>query len=349
MERKYWLHRISNAYQLSYVFLTKRNLLSIGFADFSNVRLLNRIIDEPKEIDVVFEEIWGEVSRSRFCLSRFVCEMKKGDYVIVPRSGVFDIYEIIGEKPITNDNLELNGVKDLWNNEIYYGDLEGQGSYLYYISNEKKQLLDLGFYWEVKPIALDISRYDYADQFLTSRMKIRQTNANVDDIKDSIETALARFKSNQPINIHNTIIQDNSDEILESIHTNLDADKFEGLVKWYMERIGADYVEIPSKNSSSTEEGDADVVAYFEKIKVVVLIQVKKHISQTDDWAVEQIKLFEENNVNDEYTVVKWVVSTCDTFSLEAIEKANSNHVRLINGLEFVKMILNCGLQGLDL
>lgn len=343
MERNYWLHRISHENQLSYVLLKQRKLLSIGFSDFSSQDYLNKFY--TKNFDDVIKEEWNSLDRNRWILWRFVTQMKQGDYVVVPRPGVFDIYKIIGNRPLTNDVIDTNNLVDLWNNTIYFGD----DGYLHYDLNGKSNDVDLGFYWEVEPIAQDISRYEYADQYLTSRMKIRQTNADINDIKTSIEQALHRYKNQQPINIHNTIIKDNTKSILKSIRELIGDMKFEELVEWYMRAIGADSVDIPSKNSSPTEKGDADVVAYFERLKVMVIIQVKKHDDVSNDDAVNQIMLFEKYNGNDDYLTVKWVISSCDSFSELAIEKAHSYNVRLINGLEFVEMILDSGLHGLKL
>ena len=345
MERNYWLHRISHENQLSYILLKKYNLLSIGFSDFSTQDYLTAFLDNPSDFDNIMKREWPNLDKGRWTLWRFLTQMKQGDYVVVPRPGVFDIYIIIGNKPLTNDVIDTNNLVDLWNNTVYYGN----DGYLHYDLEGKSYYVDLGFYWEVEPIAQDISRYDYADQYLTSRMKIRQTNAGINDIKSSIEQALNRVKNCLPINIHSTIIKENTKSILDSIRSLIGDMKFEELVSWYMKSIGADDVDIPSKNSSPTEKGDADVIAYFERLKVMVIIQVKKHEDVSNDDAVKQITLFEKYNGNDDYLTVKWVISSCDSFSELAIEKAHSNNVRLINGPEFVEMILDCGLHGLKI
>ena len=77
-------------------------------------------------------------------------------------------------------------------------------------------------------------------------------------------------------------------------HPGIAAREPAALAKWYMEKLGAT-VEVPAKNSTSTEEGDADVIAYFEPVKLVILIQVKKHQGNTDSWAVEQISNYKKN------------------------------------------------------
>ena len=103
---------------------------------------------------------------------------------------------------------------------------------------------------------------------------------------------------------------------------------------------------------------DADIVAFFDNIKVAILIQAKHHKGETNGWAVEQIdnykKQLEDPNYEldidaDNYTYIPWVISTCEDFSDEAKNKAKDSKIRLINGKEFAKMILEQGLQNIDL
>ena len=51
----------------------------------------------------------------------------------------------------------------------------------------------------------------------------------------------------------------------------------------------------------------------------------------------------------DNYTYIPWVISTCEDFSDEAKNKAKDSKIRLINGKEFARMILEQGLQNIDL
>lgn len=93
------------------------------------------------------------------------------------------------------------------------------------------------------------------------------------------------------------------------------------------------------------------------------MVQVKLHARTTDDWAVEQIKKYQEQLENpdseltikekaerNEYTNLAWVISTCKEYSEEAIRKSVENpakSVRLINGLEFARMLLDAGLSNI--
>ena len=343
MKRNYWLHRISHESGLSNVLLEKRNELSIGFGDFSSDEYLQEILTNGlDEIWNVVKKEWKEGRpRSCFSLYHFLCEMKQGDYVLVPSSYTFSVYEIVGEKPFSNESLDTTNLQDVWGNPII---LDGEG-YLCSKGSVSRQI-DLGFYWKVKPVEVNIPRAEYADQALISRMKARQTTLNINDLENSILESIQLFEKKSPINLYNLVMEQSAGGLLNLIREKIDADKFEKLVKWYMESIGGKAI-IPSKNDSV--EGDADVIAYFELIKVAILIQVKKHIGNTDAWAVEQIKSYKENKDLGDYAYQLWIISTCDGFTQDTKEKAQSANVRLINGRMFAEMLLDAGLKGLEI
>ena len=110
--------------------LEKRGELSIGVSDFSDDKSLNRILSNPDEVDAVMREGWGGLSKSRFSLRRFLCEMKRGDYVLVPSAYAFSVYEIVGDKPFSNESLtesliEFGEIKNETEQTVYYsGDAE---------------------------------------------------------------------------------------------------------------------------------------------------------------------------------------------------------------------------------
>lgn len=266
--------------------------------------------------------------------------MKPGDLVVVPTPYRFSVYEISDETVYTVETvdkdllIDWNGAKVVLNND----------GYLYNSSNKP---IDLGFFRRVKLIEKDIPRYGFADQSLTSRLKIRQTNADINDIKDSVDQGIKRYKENKPINLKNSVLEATEGLVLNKIRELQNDSKFEDLVKWYLESLGAK-VEKPPKNESTTEEGDADNVAFFDKLGIAIMVQAKKHTGVTDNWAVQQIKAYKQNHNFDDYTTILWVVSTCDKFSEEAIQEAATNGIKLINGKDFARMILEAGLSGLN-
>lgn len=346
--KKYWLHRITggeNASAFSYPLLFKHNILSIGWSVLSNDKFVKDSISKGEDAinDALEAKDWGK-PRGRWSLWRFIHEMKKGDVVLVPTyGGLFSVFEISSDKVYSNESIDKSLLVDDYGNGI----INSKDGFIHTHDNET---VDIGFYREVSPIETDIPRNGYADQALTSRMKIRQTNADITDICDSVINAIAAFRQNKPINIKERIMEKSAPEILNLIKQLADDTKFEELVGHYLKSIGADDIITPSKNGSATDKGDADKIAVFENIKTIIMVQIKKHEGITDQWAIQQIKTFRENlHYDDDYSTQMWIISTCDDYSEEAKKEAESVGVRLINGIEFCKMILNTGLKGLDL
>ena len=342
---KYWLHRITggdNALEFAHPLLFKHNYLSIGWSDFSDDIFVKDVQDRGEVAidDAMQKEGWG-LPRNRWNLWRFIVEMKKGDMIVVPTWGEFSVFEIADDIVLSNDSINLAIYQD-WNGRLATKHEDGC------IYNVDGKSVDLGFYRRVEPVLINIPRKDYADQALTSRMKIRQTNAEITDLKESIEYAIGAFKTNKPIKIKEQIVEETAPILLEKIEKFADADKFEELVGWYLESLGAK-IDTPLKNESPTESGDADKVGYFDSIKTAIMVQVKKHEGTTDDWAVQQIKAFKANHNYGDYYTQMWVISSCKEYSEDAMIEAAAAGVRLINGIEFSKMILDAGLEGLNL
>lgn len=345
---KYWLHRITggdNALEFAHPLLFKKNYLSIGWSDFSNDKFVRDVKEKGSDAidNAMQKEGWG-LPRNRWNLWRFIKGMRKGDIVVVPTWGRFSIFEIADNEVFSNESMDKDIYID-WNNRKAH--LQDDGSF-YYFYNEDGKCIDLGFYRRVTPVLLNIPREGYADQDFYSRMKIRQTNAEITDIKESVEYARNAYEKKKPINLKEQIVDETAPKLLDLIDKLTNDIKFENLVEWYLKSLGA-RVETPSKNESKTEDGDADKVGYFENIKTAIMVQVKKHEGTTDDWAVQQIKAFKANHNYGDYHTQMWVISSCRTFSDQAKNMAEAEGIRLIDGIEFAKMILDAGLEGMSL
>lgn len=341
---QYWLHRISYHAQISHPLL-ERGYLSIGFSDFSVQEFIDDILKSNgwNRFENYVNEIWGHRPRTRTSLWRFVAEMKKGDWVLVPGWGTFSVYEIVGNKPETIGSADVENLRDWHGHKLHIND---KGL----LTTDNDGVADLGFIWKVKSVEINIPRYEYADAALTSRMKIRNTNANINDLGESIVRAVNFFKENKPINIYSQIISNTSDHILKTIQSELNADKFESLVKWYFQRIGASEVSIPAKNERG-KDGDADVVAVFEPIRTIIYTQAKFHRGSTDDWAIEQIREYKEQKeqiMDDGYSKQSWVVTSAPKYAEKAYELAKENKVQLVDGNQLVKMLMDVGFVNLD-
>jgi hypothetical protein len=342
----YWLHRISYHAEVSYPLLSN-NLLTIGFSDFAYPEFIDTVLEHGWDaIDEAFDEQWGDRPRTRHNLWRFVHGMKQGDWVIVPSWGTFSIYELVESKPQIIGHTQLPNIADWHGHQLT---LSHESLKPKLLVNKEGKNIDLGFTWEVRPVAIDMSRSEFADAALTARLKVRTTNAWITDIKDSIDKALDAFKLNRPINLRSQIIDATVPIIKQRFASELNPDRLERLVCWYFQKVGASEAIIPSRNENG-KEGDADVVAVFEGIKTIIYAQVKFHQGETSSWALEQIREYRDNKelMDDGYTKISWVVSTADRFSDDCYSLAKEYRVHLIDGAKLAEMLLEVGLTNLD-
>lgn len=344
---KYYLHRISHHAELAYPLL-ERGILSIGWSDFATREFVS--IHRPKGWEEVPRAIdsepgW-EKTRSRFGLQRFL-QMNVDDRVVVPSWETFHVYEVESDERLIAVDLDLRSLKT-WDGHVVRRE---DGQLYEYRDGQRQRHIDLGFFRRVREVEKDIPRSGYADNALSARLKVRQTNVEITDIRKSVEEAIAGWDKKSPINLADLVKERCADEVLKLIREKLNPNRLEELIKRYFERIGALAV-IPAKNESG-KVGDADIEATFEPIRTIIYVQAKHHIGTTDDWAVEQIDSYvknkEELKGEDGYTRIPWVISTAHEFSTECREMAELNHVRLVDGKELATRMLEAGMAGLVL
>ena len=343
----YYLHRISHCDYLAYPLL-ERGILSTGWSDFAKREFIRYHQEKSwEEVPQAIEQDpdYGKM-RGRFCLQRFL-RMNVGDRVVVPSWGTFHVYEIVSDERLIAEGLDLCGLKT-WDRHS----VRREEGHLYEDRGSQQQRhIDLGFFRRVREVAKNISRSDYADSKLSSRLKVRQTNVEINDIRKSVEQALSGWKNGKPINLASEIIKKCADEVLNLIKEKLNQDKLEKLIKRYFERIGASWAVIPAKNEPD-KKGDADIVATFEPIRTIIYVQAKYHDGTTDAWAVEQINSYVKNKElgpGDDYTRIPWVISTATDFSTDCKVKARQHQVHLVNGTDLATRLLEAGMAGLDL
>lgn len=338
----YWMSRISYEGDVAGKLL-EAGYLSIGWSYFCDKGVEK---DAQKNDRKAFQKKTEGWSRSRWSLWHF-CSFNVGDIVIVPLyGGLFSVYRVKARAQSIREVAKLPEAFDIKNGRDIYRRKDG----LYYDKNPKsedKEQVDLGFVVAVEPIRLKVSRYDHADAALTSRLKYRGVTCCLNDLAASVQTALTAQEAP-----HKVIGKELAKKLCESIQKKLNDAKFEKLVKWYFERIGATNVWIPAKNEPGKEDGaDVDVVADFETLKTMYYVQVKFHQGATSDWAVAQVQRYQEQHaeaLDEDATAIAWAITSADTFSESAIAAAKDAHVRLINGMEFAEMLLNVGLDGFD-
>ena len=339
--KRYWMHRISYEREVKQVLLENDGLLITGWGKVSNDGFLGRVWNKDREVfDVAYETDFGQLTRNRYCLYMFLNEFQKGDYVIVPGDRDFSVYEITGDKPFSKEHV-VEYVKNLSScNTFDYsvGKYYRKGTF---------DELELGFFWQVKPVVTNISRDGYADNALRKRLKFQMTNIRMTDLADSIEEAIKNKRAKKIINLRQELVEGVSKTILDKLKTRINDSKFEKVVEWYLQRLGATSTDIPAKRNLSTAQGDIDVIAVFDDLRVVVMVQAKQYQNEVDKNAVEQV-VRASNYYTPQYptyTPLLWVVATCDKFTEDAISYADENNVRLIGGDEFAPMILDIGIK----
>ncbi len=357
-ERNYWLHRISNSPEVSHILLEKYDLLSYGWSDVGIKKCPGDLGDTKDSFNAAFEEIYEKkylVWRGRWFLWNFIKKMKFGDYVIVPAQKKFHVYEIVDDIPFAVRDFPDKDLKNLKDSD---GNAITKNSEGLLWREGRKTHFDLGFFRRVRKIQRNIPRYEYADAALTSRMKYMGSNVNCKDVGESIERAIRSYSENKPINLHNLILAEHQGNTLNILKTNLNPDKFEKLVAWYFQKLGAK-TDIPPKNESD-KMGDADVLATFESIRIMICIQVKFHDEKTGKWGAIQIEKYSsqlDDDMRDESSkdrdneidfIIKWLVSTADDFTSPCKDKAKECKIRLVNGKEFAKMLLEVGVSDLS-
>ena len=336
----YWLHRITggdHALPLASE-LFKKGWLSSGWSYLSTEENLAKI----KQSWSSFETLFPDSPRNRYNLWRFVNAMSPGDLVIVPEPYSFSICRISDTNVYTSGILPPELLVDWDGDPVRYCAEDGN------LYNANGEYIDLGFFRKVEILERGIPRNKYATPALYSRMKIRQTNASINDLAGDVNDAVENYTGGKPINLKESILENTIGITAGKISSLLNPDKFEELVGWYLKSLGA-RVETPSKSESPTDAGDADKVGYFDKIGFAIMVQVKKHQGTTGDWAVDQIKSYRSNHFFDGYATALWVISSGEGFSEEATRLAEAEGVRLINGHAFARMILEAGLSDIPL
>lgn len=345
--KKFYLHRISHEGNSSYSLLDK-GYLSLGWSMFADTDIMDAARESGyPRFNPITEEYGEGKNRSRWCMWYFA-QMEVGDKVVVPLyGGKFSVYEVCERaKSIVNLEDEIAEFNGAWNNHrIKWKD------HRLFDTGENLRI-DIGFYCTVKPVVTNVPR-DYVTGKLISRMKIRTTTVDISDLKNEVEIAINVGKTNKAVSLYGQSIDELAGKLKEQIVDVLDADKFEKLIKWYIEKCGAEYSKIPAKNDpEKPSDADADVIAEFRRLKHIIYIQAKHHNGETSDWAVRQINEYfaqkEKEELDSDYSYAKWVISTCDSFSNEAVDLAKEYGVRLINGEEFATMLLDIGLYDID-
>ncbi len=248
-------------------------------------------------------------------LWRFIKEMKIGDYAIVPISKAFYIGEITSDlifipEKINEDTAIRRNVK--------------------WMNNGNSVLRD------------------YCSAGLVSRLKYQGTCVNASDLIEDIENAMTFSQKNSLPDFRNQLnekLKQEASSLLISDKSFLDDSKFEKLVRKLMIGLGAKTSIIPPKTKYKNSIADVDVIADFIHLGIKIYIQVKKHKIESDEHAVNQlIEAMKIDNPDGTQPIFGWVVTSA-RFNDNAEKLANDNGIRIVNGEDFVEMLISVGLN----
>lgn len=339
--RHYWLHKENYEGDVA------MSLLEKGYLCYGWLFVAQKLndYDSWKAIEEIIREEFGYYPRNRFCLDRFLNQMKRGDWVVVPRpGGEFSMYEITDDRAYP--------FKDIPDCEFqeYRNRLERQVDGFWKRTGSKEDL-DLGFFRKVRIILDWSSKRDYVGARLTSRMKYQMANIGLDDLREDVEKAYSNAEAKTKINVRNTILEESSN-LLNTIKEALEPGKFEKLVGWYFKKTGATQVDIPSKNMNGKTDGeDVDVTAYFSHLGICFHVQVKFHEGKSGKRAIEQVSMAKRTGhyeKNDDDIDIYWALTAANSFTEEAKRTAEADNIRLITGPEFMGMLLDVGINDID-
>lgn len=309
-QMNYWLHRCK--YEGGLDILEKEHRLTIGYsACANNAAMVKAIIEKDgNAFDEAYRGVYdGEYWRGRYPLWYFGCEFAEGDIVIVPQDGGFSICRLKGEVLVS----------------------------------DRRSSADIGFEWGVEILASCAPREAYASASLISRMKCWQTTLNISDLGEDVDEALKRYQENNPFSM--------AYEMTKKCHDVLDQQvtpyQFECMIRDYFVRNGAS-ADVLSRNYRD-KNGDCDVEAVFPTLRLTISVQVKKHIGETDDWAVRQVVDYDKSRCREDgWTYANWVVTLASDFTAEAKALAKEYGVVLVNGEQCCRMLLSKGFEAFN-
>lgn len=317
--------------ELTVDYLLKNKVACLGWYEPSQVHILDLENWDKNEYGDKWSKVyqyrnllrnyWGKNSLKISSWGYYLASVSKGDYFLIPKNGGFLISKIVDDKIVAvEDNVFGRKIELPFGEDIY-------SKFSEEITRKFKYR---GTFFKLGSM-LDIFGTE-TETAVVENIKIRAEKDCADYVEDVIQSS----------------IDDMAGKLLSKLideKSNINPDKFENLIKRYMEKIGAT-ARVLDKRNGGDGIADIDIEAEFnigiddEPIKVC--IQAKYHTGRTNEIAVKQL---EEAINNDGYDRL-WVISTADDFTDEAKKLAKDlENIRLINGLEFCKMLIKAGLN----
>ncbi len=314
--------------------LFEDDYICIGYSDLNKaennydyVSYYNSFGDQKAEIlrrDVVdIYEKWGH----NYKIERFL-NLEVGDIVIVPDYKCFYITKVI-ESPISFSKIKQN-----------------------YTDREK---IDIGVVCKIEKIknksneiAVDREKFSIGEL----KGKLRSFSGYYELESENTEQIIKNFEEDKIIKVEKELKEKTKGIILNTIKETLNPNNIERFIKKLMEKTGA-ICEIPPKNDKSNTEnniGDVDIICSYEKIKHIIYIQVKFYNGFTNDWGLKQLEYYKDSKLDEDCSTSYWLITTGEIS--EEIKKAalanKEKTIRLIDGLELAEMILELGIDDLE-
>lgn len=337
--RNVWQHRIKYYEEVARPLLEEQGILTIGFSDVDENA--GTLLCDETTAPAAMAEIHKGYGRRSASLFRFA-EMRKGDWVIVPQSYAFSVYEVEDDVMASITRLPRDIVLPEGVTRTADGWLLTES-----VPTEVNGI-DLGFYRKVKLVAKDILRETCTENALVLRLKARQTTLNVSDLAACLAQTVELHRQGLKPSLRMDVQMRQREALKEFIDKRCTDTLFEELVKWYCQRLQADDVRIPSKREgygpSGEKRGDIDVIAKFSLLNTTLAIQAKRYTGVTGEWAVRQIVEACEDYCADpahqDEHVLRWVVSTSDDFDDAAKALAEEKEVMLFSKSDFIDLLM---------
>ncbi len=335
----YLMHRVSHhSEELNQ--MLKEGYLPIGWGDIRkhSEELADKIIRKARDKELskynfgqYFKGLSEETkltwltARQGYFIYNFL-NLNIDSIVIVPKAQVFSIYRVIETPKVFS--ATKTGVDEKY---------------------------DIGFMVKVELLYGDVSRYDYLDSTLNSKLKFRGTNLVFnDEDKKLIDNMIQSIENKTPIDDFSETKKSILKEINQYI-TSIGHDKFERLVVAYLKHIGADKVVIPPKNQNGNNDAraDIDVKAAFNKLGIVIYVQAKCHKGTSDTTGIQQLLAYESEEDSDfiQLVPVKWFITSGelvnnyeDLLPEKYKDKADElKYIKIINGTDFAELLFDSG------
>lgn len=319
------MQRITYENKKSTDFLLKKHTLVIGYSVIAQSNQGQNVIDLAQNPDTVqeFKEVLSEFgkdnhldwlkSRQIGAVHNFL-SLQEDDRVIVPFPKKFSIFKVTSKPYI----LKASDVDNA----------------------------DLGFAVKVEPIVEYLSRNDYLNSVMTSKLKNYSASAVLpkNEVTRIIKNSQGKTAIHDFSNTKAAIV----DQVTKYI-SHLNPDEFELLVKYYLDNLGADSTYQPPKNEKHEGNGhiaDIDVIAPFTDLGIAIFAQVKHHQDTETRTGLDQLIAY--NNINDDayktYVPVKWLVTTA-SLPEDLLIEARQNQIHVIQNTDFAELPVEQGLK----